>query len=48
MKTVSAELLAEFDRPFGLCPVIDVDTESPVNPANLIERIRRHWPDLPR
>jgi predicted kinase len=47
MKTVSAELLSEFDRPFGLCPVIDVDTEHPVDPADIVGRIRRHWTDLP-
>ncbi|MGA9718308.1 MAG: AAA family ATPase [Acidobacteriaceae bacterium] len=46
MKTMSAGLLEEFDRPFGLCPVIDVDTEHPVDPADVIEHIRRHWPDL--
>ena len=46
MKTLSAELLKEFDRPVGLCPVIDVDTELPVDPAEVAARIRRHWPDL--
>jgi predicted kinase len=46
MKTLSAEFLEEFDRPFGLCPVIDVDTEHSVDPAQVVERIRRHWPDL--
>jgi predicted kinase len=46
MKMISAELLEEFDRPFGLCPVIDVDTEYPVDPAEVAMRIRRHWPDL--
>ncbi len=50
MKTMSAELLKEFDRPIGLSPVIDVDTESPVDPAvdalEVAARIRRHWPDL--
>lgn len=46
MKTLSAELLKEFDRPIGLCPVIDVDTESPVDPVEVTARIRRHWPDL--
>ena len=46
MKTLSAELLEEFDRPVALSPVIDVDTESPVNPLDVIERIRAHWPDL--
>jgi hypothetical protein len=46
MKMISAELLEEFDRPFGLCPVIDVDTEYPVDPAEVAMRIRQHWPDL--
>jgi len=46
MKTITAELLEEFDRPVGLCPVIDVDTESPVDPQEIIERVREHWPDV--
>jgi predicted kinase len=46
MKIISAELLKEFDRPIGLCPVIDVDTGCPVNPLDVVERIRAHWPDL--
>jgi predicted kinase len=46
MKTLSAELLEEFDRPVGLSPVIDVDTERPVNPLEVVGRIREHWPDL--
>ncbi len=46
MKTITAESLEEFDRPVGLCPVIDVDTESPVNPLDVVERIRAHWPDV--
>jgi predicted kinase len=46
MKTMSAELLQEFDRPIGLCPVIDVDTECPVNPLEVADRIRLYWPDL--
>jgi predicted kinase len=48
MKILSAELLKEFDRPVGLCPVIDVDTERPVDPLEVVFRIRRHWPDLSR
>jgi predicted kinase len=47
MKTLSAELLKEFDRPLALCPVIDVDTEFPVDPVEVVAHIRRHWPDLP-
>lgn len=46
MKTISVEALAEYDRPFGLCPVIDVDTEQPVNVAEIVGRIHRYWPDL--
>ena len=46
MKTITAGLLEEFDRPVGLCPVIDVDTECPVNPQEIIGRIREHWPDV--
>lgn len=46
MKILSAELLGEFDRPVGLSPVIDVDTECPVDPLDVVERIRAHWPDL--
>jgi hypothetical protein len=46
MTSISAEMLAEYDRPFGLCPVIDVDTEHPVDPAEIVERIRQYWPDL--
>jgi predicted kinase len=42
MKTMSAELLMEFDRPIGLCPVIDVDTELPVDPVEMVARIRQH------
>jgi predicted kinase len=47
MKTITAGLLEEFDRPVGICPVVDVDTEFSVSAADVIERIRRHWPDLP-
>ena len=47
MKVMSIALLQEYDRPIGLCPAIDVDTEAPVNPLEVVQRIRRHWPDLP-
>jgi predicted kinase len=45
-KSMSVELLQEYDRPVGVCPVIDVDTEGPVHPLEIAERIRQHWPDL--
>jgi predicted kinase len=47
MKVMSVELLQEYNRPVGLCPVIDVDTEFPVDPVEVVARIRRYWPDLP-
>lgn len=46
IKVMSVELLEEYDRPIGLCPVIDVETECPVNALAVAERIRRHWPDV--
>jgi predicted kinase len=50
MQTLAPELLEEFDRPVGLCPVIDIDTECPVEPLavveRIVERIQEHWPDL--
>jgi len=46
MKVMSVELLEEYDRPIGLCPVIDVDTERPVNPQEVANRIRQYWPEV--
>jgi predicted kinase len=46
IKVMSVALLEEYDRPVGVCPVIDVDTERPVDPLDVVERIRQHWPDL--
>ena len=36
---VSLEYLAQFDRPFGLGPVIEVDTRDPVDVAALAEAV---------
>jgi hypothetical protein len=46
VKSMSAEAMQEYDRPFGLCPVIDVDTENPVDPVEIAKRVGGHWPDL--
>ena len=46
IKSMSVALLEEYDRPIGLCPVIDVDTERPVDPQEIVNRIRQLWPDL--
>ena len=48
VKSLPAESMREYGQPFGLCPVIEVDTERPVDIAELAERIRRLWPDLQR
>jgi predicted kinase len=47
VKRLSANSMREYDRPFGLSPVIEIDTEQPVDTAEVVERIRRYWPDLP-
>ena len=47
MKEMSVALLQEYDRPIGVCPAIEVDTEIPVSPLEVAQRIRGHWPDLP-
>ena len=46
VKRLSADVMWEYDRPFGLCPVIEVDTERPVDMAELIGQIRSYWPNL--
>jgi predicted kinase len=46
IKVMSVELLQEYDRPVGVCPLVDVDTEGPVNPLEIAECIRQRWPDL--
>jgi hypothetical protein len=43
---MSVELLEAYDRPIDVCPLIDVDTEQPVNAMEVVERIRQHWPDV--
>jgi predicted kinase len=46
MKTMPVELMEEYDGPIGLCPVIDVDTERPVDALAVADLIRGHWPDV--
>jgi predicted kinase len=41
-KTISIELLHEFDRPLSLGPVIEVDTIQPVDIAGLAATVRRY------
>lgn len=47
IKSLSADAMREYDRPFGLCPVIEVNTELPVDTAEIVRQIRGYWPDLP-
>lgn len=47
VKSLSADAMREYDRPFGLCPVIEVDTELPVDTAEIVRQIGGYWPDLP-
>ena len=46
MKVMAVELLEEYERPIGLCPVIDVDTELQVDPQEVANRIRQQWADV--
>jgi predicted kinase len=42
LRTLSAEYLAQFDQPFGLGPVIAVDTEQPVEIERVVEQVRAY------
>lgn len=35
--------MAEYARPFGLSPVIEVDTQQPVDLEMLLKRIQTAW-----
>jgi len=45
LKSLSMEMLAEYDRPVAACPVIEVDTTQPVDIPRLVEKVREHWSD---
>lgn len=47
IRTMSVAFLEEYDRPVGLCPIIDVDTERPVDALAVADRIGQHWSDVP-
>jgi predicted kinase len=42
--SLSAEFLAEFDRPLGIGDVIAVDTTGPVDVAAVADKVRACWP----
>lgn len=46
LRALSPELLAEFAEPFGLAPVIEVDTALPLDLGKLRGQIHTHWPEL--
>jgi predicted kinase len=46
VKSLSLDAMREYEQPFGLCPVIEVNTERPLDTAEIAARVWRHWPDL--
>ncbi len=46
LQTMSAEMLAEYNQPVGICPVIPVNTNRPVNRAQVLAAIHDEWPDI--
>jgi predicted kinase len=46
LRTASTALLAEFDQPFRLGPVIEINTNLPVEIEELRGRVRVHWPEI--
>ena len=42
LRTLSPEALSEFDQPFGLGPVIEVNTELPPDLESIVSRVRAH------
>ena len=47
VKSLSLDAMRAYDQPFGLCPVIEADTERPLDTAEIVRQIRGYWPDLP-
>ena len=46
LRQMSAGQMAEYDRPIGLSPVIEVDTTRPVEIEKLMAEICELWPDI--
>jgi predicted kinase len=46
LRTACTALLTEFNQPFGLGPVIEIDTNSPFEIEELRGRVRAHWPEM--
>jgi predicted kinase len=43
LQEMSPERLSEYEEPFGLGPVIEVDTLTPVNMEELVKRVQAIW-----
>ncbi len=44
LPTLSAERLAEFDRPVAIGEVLRLDTSGPVDLGSLADQVRARWP----
>lgn len=44
-KSISIESLQKYAVPIGACPVIEVNTLEPVNVGEVLNKVRRHWPE---
>jgi hypothetical protein len=40
---MSPDRIAEYEEPFALSPVIEVDTQSPVDIESLVRRVEAAW-----
>lgn len=43
LSAMPPERMIEYEEPFALSPVIDVDTTQPVNLENLVSAVEAHW-----
>jgi predicted kinase len=43
---MSPAMVAEYDRPMGVCPLIEVDTEASVQIDLILQAVRQHWPEI--
>lgn len=46
VKELSLRVYEESEAPFGMGPLIRLDTTGPVDLPRLLEQVREHWPDL--
>ncbi|HUY82281.1 MAG TPA: AAA family ATPase [Acidobacteriaceae bacterium] len=46
VQTLTSKIFRESQSPFGLSPVIEVDTTNPIDLPRLLQQIHTHWPEL--